>query len=173
MKGVFILLMAACLFPVCGSARLGETREQCENRYGKPVEKNDLADPYGTKLAESFKYRKGFFEITIVYHKNKTGMIIYRKIDGAGGYVDISEDEIGVLLQANKRGDRWYGCTDAGKRIAPVYGGNLEAGSDGNGWISSNAIGVYDRSKKILIFLADEYVYWFDYGRFNADMKDF
>jgi hypothetical protein len=92
-------------------ARLGETRNQCDSRYGMPV---SLSDSAGVVACV---YRKAGFEIRIEFEKRK-GLIfrrlvacklVYSKPDPAGteARLPLTDGELKALLAANVGKSRW------------------------------------------------------------------
>lgn len=83
------------------SARIGETPEQCEVRYGKPVriEKKD----------ESKIYLKTGFRINIFFIEGKAVTMIFEKMDKDLSRIShqITTNEVQSLLQSNSGGKEW------------------------------------------------------------------
>jgi hypothetical protein len=102
---LFLLLTALPTF-----ARLGETKPECEARYGKPVRTTAQGNPV---------YLKGGLEIAIVFWKDKAATLYIAKAKTGAPDVDrfgddleekrdpLSEVEMDVLLKANHGGSEW------------------------------------------------------------------
>lgn len=83
MKYLLILL----LLTVTASARIGETMKQCEKRYGRILKLTPLLG-----LPDAHQYKKGKWEVNIVYLNNICVSITYRKL---------SKGDIDFHTQAN------------------------------------------------------------------------
>lgn len=99
--GAGILLVLLTVAPAF--ARIGETPEQCEQRYG---ESNPLKSTGDTKT-----YHKGDFSITIAFLKGKAAFIEFVRDIRTDAPVwdarNLSEEEIQKLLTANASGKSW------------------------------------------------------------------
>jgi hypothetical protein len=93
-----VLLLMSC---VPSFALIGETPEQCRERYGQPT-KVDTG-------ANSMYFQKSGFTIVVAFVDGKVEAITYRKIvsDIPGETVLISPDEIQLLLKSNSAGKGW------------------------------------------------------------------
>lgn len=92
MKISHVLILASLLaFTTSAFARLGETREQIDKRYGEGT-RSDIQRLEG---AETIKYHFNNFEIEVVFHGNKSIWEIFHQ-----GNV-ISTRDIKMLLKAN------------------------------------------------------------------------
>jgi len=89
----FVLLLALIWAPLAlkCSARIGETREQCDQRYGAPtgVEKNAV-----------FYFKNGI-TIQAIFSGGECCAIYYLKVDENGVNTPFSEEELKELLAAN------------------------------------------------------------------------
>lgn len=86
------------------TARIGETPEQCQARYGKPV-KIDAEN-------KSIWYQKVGFLIAVTFYEGKAESIMFMKADSidsviSGLAAEISETEIQNLLKSNGEGKKW------------------------------------------------------------------
>src|SRR5215469_6342967 len=96
MKITQVLILAALfVFTTTTFARLGETREQIDNRYGQGT-RSDIQRLEG---AETIKYFFNNFQIEVVFHDNKSIWEIFHQGNR------ISTRDIKMLLRANA-GDR-------------------------------------------------------------------
>lgn len=79
-------------------ARIGETLEQCQVRYGK-----------GIPADGRFLFRKAGFYIIIEFYDGKADMIAFRKVEKniLGISAPISDNEIQNLLKQNGGGQTW------------------------------------------------------------------
>ncbi len=82
-------------------ARIGETREQCEARYGKPV--RVLENPQTTI------HQKAGLEVRCAFYEGKCDQIIFQHIErGADGKrLPLTELELKTLMEANSEGKAW------------------------------------------------------------------
>jgi hypothetical protein len=97
MKAPQLLLCGALTLVIAttGRARIGETLEECINRYGPP--ESDLeAAPYHPQAAECAFIKDGF-DIAVILYKGKVADIMFRKVDGGR----INDSEVDALLEAN------------------------------------------------------------------------
>jgi hypothetical protein len=78
-------------------ARLGETLEQCQVRYGSPTDRAPFS--IAGSDAEAYLFRKGDVVVRIHFHKGKAWHLAYRE--------KFSEADTTVFLQANLNGDEW------------------------------------------------------------------
>ncbi len=98
----------AGILPLNSWARLGETPEQCEERYGTPnkTKKEPAGSLPGTTLA---RYQKAGLEITVLFYVGKAAFIVFQKPEenAYGNANELSLPEIEVLLKANGGGKKW------------------------------------------------------------------
>jgi hypothetical protein len=103
-----ILVLFVCVG--LAEARLGETRKQCDERYGKAITTRE-ADGEAVSV-----YRKADFEITVEFKKQRSLLrkrysackVIYRKPLASGaGAVPFTEGELNTLLGVNASKKRW------------------------------------------------------------------
>jgi hypothetical protein len=107
---VLILLVLALLLPATATARLGETEDQCEVRYGAPTTAKDVVtirQKYGTPQLEVDKkqlYNKGGAEIIVGFIDGKAASIQYyfARKDA------LSKEEILQLLRINAPESTWF-----------------------------------------------------------------
>ena len=84
-------------------AHLGESFDECVQRYGKPMSNTDN---YGR--VEIATFTKSRFKITITFLDAKAVSVVYRLAAKTGwDSVDISEEEIKDLLEINSDGKEW------------------------------------------------------------------
>ena len=88
-----MLLIASLAFSPAASARIGETPEQCDKRYGELV----------SSSPESRFYKKGVWGVAITFQKGCASTITFNK--GSGNL--LTPREIGLLLDKNKLGGVW------------------------------------------------------------------
>lgn len=99
MKILTSLLFIALCIPVSG--RIGETYDECVQRYGKP-KFNDLNTSKG-----QYQFIKKSFMITVYIHKGKADGISYSKTEltssGGARFLELKNDEISLLQRANSQ----------------------------------------------------------------------
>ena len=127
MKNLIKFLLPVALLGVV-EARIGETVEECEKRYGKPKVTPD-----------HHFYKKNGYNIAISFHKGKAHSITYGKISKD----KISEHEVLILLKANKSDGKWEKENGIGK--TDWTNGNLSARNTRMG-------------SKTLVILTDEWL---------------
>jgi hypothetical protein len=111
------LLLFLLFLTVPAYARLDETTEQIEARYGKPL--NDIK-PESPATAANV-YEKNGFHITVGFYEGKSYYEQFRKIDPL---LDITQTEQNCLLKANGMQGLWRrgaqnGTGLEGHNIAP------------------------------------------------------
>ena len=132
MKPLPLLLLLLTALPTF--ARLGETKAECETRYGKPV---------GTTAQGNPAYLKGGLDIVILFWKDKAITLFIGKHKPGASDLDAPGDdaetrdpltlvEIDVLLKANSATLEWkkeednpfaeHSWTRADKRFYAAYG---------------------------------------------------
>lgn len=99
---LFLLLSAAT-----AQARLDETVQQIEARYGKPLKGVVPENP----ATVAGLYEKNGFRITVGFYQNKVCYEKLQKVDpkNPNSFVEISETERDSLLQVNCNGCSWKG----------------------------------------------------------------
>jgi hypothetical protein len=97
------LLLLSVLITLSSSAlaRIGETREQCDARYGKPVEV--------IEKTQTVAYEKAGLRIECTFYENKCDSIYFIRLekDAKGKGIPFPEDEKRILLEANSGGKPW------------------------------------------------------------------
>lgn len=81
-------------------ARIGETREQCEARYGKPVD----------SVNENITiHKKNGLEVWCSFFEGRCYLISFRKIeaDSTQKKLPLSDTEKAALMEANSNGNTW------------------------------------------------------------------
>jgi hypothetical protein len=115
---VLLWFVLAVMWPSWSWARLGETPEQCEERYGAPIpNKDDFGNVIPRELptlhmprASVLCYHAKGLKILIVFTDGKAGQIFYQKLTKSPSEVKaLSEAEINWLLEANSGGKTWEG----------------------------------------------------------------
>jgi hypothetical protein len=96
------------ILPFNGWARLGETPEQCEDRYGPPsITKKDPAGFLpGVTLSV---YQKAGLAISVIFYRGSAGFVVFEKSEknALGNMDELSVTEIEALLKANAGGKEW------------------------------------------------------------------
>ena len=78
-------------------AIIGETKEQCDARYGTPkVQKLHLS-----------RYLKDGVEIDVTFENGKAALIYYNKVDAQGTRIHFKESEVLSILQSNGGKKKW------------------------------------------------------------------
>jgi hypothetical protein len=101
------VLLCFLFLAVSAQARLGETVQEIENRYGKPL-KGVKAE---TPASVAGVYEKNGFRIIVGFYQNKSYYEQISKIDPEkpSSCLEISEAARGSLLQLNCKGCSWKG----------------------------------------------------------------
>ena len=99
-----IIRLIVFLIPVivCGtaSARIGETKKECEKRYGKAV--RELSDT-------AVMFLKNGFYVTVIFRDGKAGAVKYQRTAAAVVVLGekLTDDEINTFLEVNASGKKW------------------------------------------------------------------
>ena len=91
-----ILIIIAFAFSRSAFARIGETTEQIDQRYGQPLETT-------RSNGESRRYSFRGFNVLVCFERGISQCEVYRKKDNSG----MTEAEIQGLLQANAGNSEW------------------------------------------------------------------
>lgn len=100
MRGPLITLSVACFSVMTASARIGDTEEQIETRYGNAVAELP-AHPTDAGLTKC--YSSAGYLIAVTYRKDKSVREVLTKVDNS----KISPTEIYKLLEARASGSAW------------------------------------------------------------------
>ena len=100
MKPLPLLLLLLTALPTF--ARLGETKAECETRYGKPI----------VTLTDTERFIKADIQIQITYLSDKASHIEYERRTATPDAADkkpkdLTETELTVFLDANKGNSHW------------------------------------------------------------------
>ena len=99
-------------------ARIGETEQQIEARYGKST----LTVSTGNEPLQKV-YQSSGLNITVTYLDGVSQREIFTKQDGS----ELSKNEIAILLEANAAGSKWIEDPTA-TALAGMQGWKLESG---------------------------------------------
>jgi len=96
---IAVILIAVTI--VQADARIGETLEQCIERYGGRVDKSSPGKGVG--------FVKGGFVIAVQFYEGKADTLAFCKVerDALGKAKEMSNNEISQLLQANSGDRKW------------------------------------------------------------------
>ena len=117
MKTPFIAI-AFFLLVAPAFARIGETEQQIEKRYGKST----LTVSTGNEPLQKV-YQSSGLNITVTYLDGVSQREIFTKQDGS----ELSKNEIAILLEANTAGSKWIEDPTA-TSLAGMQGWKLELG---------------------------------------------
>lgn len=117
MKTPFIAI-AFFLLVAPAFARIGETEQQIEKRYGKST----LTVSTGNEPLQKV-YQSSGLNITVTYLDGVSQREIFTKQDGS----ELSKNEIAILLEANTAGSKWIEDPTA-TSLAGMQGWKLESG---------------------------------------------
>lgn len=125
-------------------ARLDETPEQCEARYGPAKLTKETPKDFNVPGAVTSFYNKSGLNIFVTFYDGRAGEIFFEKEekDALGNPQELSQAEIESLLAANSGERQW-------KKVSP-----LESGFGSEGWLrdDKSALAVYVTLKNRLIF---------------------
>ncbi len=92
MKQILVILTMAIVAVCPAHGRVGETKEQIDQRYGA----GQVSDIQRLQGAETFKYLKGNFQIEVVIYQGKSIWEIFQRHD-----VEITDADIKEILKAS------------------------------------------------------------------------
>jgi hypothetical protein len=146
-----ILLLIGC---ECAYARLGETSQELENRFGPPVatfSKEVIAQIGFEPAFPGYKFTKGEISVLAFLLNGKSCAEIYVKEDKS----DLNNSEIETLLQANSDGSTWEEKTPSDQlRMMGVPKGWRLLEKDGKGYTTA----FYATQKKCLTLNTSQWV---------------
>ena len=99
MKAITISILLILVSTAGAFARLGETLEQCQERYGPIVEEQKSKD--ASPLDRAFVFMKNEFKVTVRLLNEKVGWILYTSRK------PIFRETIDGLLDNNSEGSKW------------------------------------------------------------------
>jgi len=143
---LFLILLALFGVPSL-NARIGETLEECEVRYGPPV-KGPIIDS-SIEGAQQYAFAKSGFEVGVTFHQGKAVVLLFSKLekDALGNSVAMSKAEIEVFLEANQLGGPWV---ELPSTQTPFMH---------KGWFSPDAdTAVYNQTKNYLVIMSKAYL---------------
>lgn len=141
----FVVVVIAITFTAFrADARIGETLEQCTVRYGAPV----------TNSKSSAAFIKAGFVIAVMFYEGKVDSLAIAKVerDALGKSMEMSDNEISQLLQANAGNRKWKEITRSFDRS----------------WLTEDAqlVAIYEPSKRQLSIMTKDAA-----ARSGADKK--
>ena len=131
-----LIVLAACMVIASAvQARLGETYDQCIERYGQPVSDN----------GKTYEFKKPPFNVSVTFRDNRAVAVFYQKPGSIIGE-HIQKTEVLTILDANKSKWQWveYDCPEPYKD--QHYLDDLWKRSDG-------AIACYQHSTRMLVIV--------------------
>jgi hypothetical protein len=132
---IIALLLCCC---ASAFARIGDTEQQIEARYGKTIGTLSRGNSPLQKV-----YRSSGLEIVVTYVDGVSQIELFVKEDKSG----LSENEIGVLLEANAASSKWI--EDPSARLAGMQGWKLESGGRMAGYAHSALMISTDLADKV------------------------
>lgn len=95
-----LLLTLILTLAATASARIGETVEQLDARYGKPI--RTTAGPTGAARFEKRTYKNEGLEIAVFVYLGRSHQEIFKKPDG-----ELSQEQVQKILTDNSFGSQW------------------------------------------------------------------
>jgi len=128
-----VLMLALSLIPASSQGRIGETREQCIERYGKEVSEKKGSVSFFSKME---------FAIAIEFWQGKADSLLFQKAVG-DKQNGLTKVEISTLLEANGNGQKWR---------------ELKPQGDSRGWVTADKklLATYDPSHRTLSIMTWE-----------------
>jgi hypothetical protein len=112
---IFKLLLLLVAFTSSAFARLGETLEQCQARYGAPVQ---IQMP-------TVLFRKGKWSVGVTFFQGIVHLISYGKIPDQDDRFAFTQDEVDAFMKSNAGDRAWV------SQPAPISKGQHWATKDG------------------------------------------
>jgi hypothetical protein len=108
MKYLAVVIIAV-LLAGSASARLGETKEQAELRYGNPNREATCNGIEGTVPKGGFReyYKKDDIEISAIFFPNAAGTLVIGYIKYSFKEISDTKAALPVLLKSNSDGEKW------------------------------------------------------------------
>ena len=139
-----LLILAFLMLTAVSQARLGETVEQCEARYGKAVRRD--------AMAHRLTFEKNGILIRAWFFAGKCQEIRFSNIQESPTIArePLSQDEIEILLKASSGGRKWneHDSPVAGHRQWTLEGASIGAAYEADGTLKlldySNLEGSYN-----------------------------
>lgn len=131
-----LAVLAIALATLTAHARIGETPQECANRYGPPVKQLE---------GDQVVYKKSGLGVVVTFFNGKAAAIAYRKIseDALGQPQAMSDNEIELLLKSNSGDSPWT---------------KLEAPSMDRQWENGQLYATYITFKNILIVATKDHL---------------
>ena len=107
MRTCSVAILVVGLLTVSASGRMGETREQCDARYGTP---KSVIDHRADSFDSSADYEKGGVSASVYFMSGKATLIYFGKKNRVGSQAHKEswrEYEIRALLERNGSGKKW------------------------------------------------------------------
>lgn len=121
-------------------ARIGETPEEAEKRYGAPVKKETL------RGLPCYLYQKSGFTLGFVFYNGKAAQMYVRKSekDQLDRPLEISDLELNLILKTNSGGKEW--------EKFPAVGDNEK------NWMFEEKQAKYYTVKRELVIMTEDYI---------------
>jgi hypothetical protein len=97
-----IIVLCLFCFQLIAFARIGETPNQCQKRYGYAISEQKMSNELVKRI-----YKKDKIHITIYFYKNIAAKIVYQKEMVNFSNPPLDSQEIMTLLNANSQGNSW------------------------------------------------------------------
>lgn len=97
-----IIVLCLFCFQIIAFARIGETPNECQKRYGYTISEQKISNELIKRV-----YNKDKIDITIYFYKNFAAKIIYQKETVNFSNPPLNSQEIITLLNANSQGYSW------------------------------------------------------------------
>jgi len=159
MRNLFFLILTVSLLPSVASARLGESIEENQLRYGLPVKdvRNTNTPILKSALNETYHYQG--WQIRIGYINGHAVRLFYGKLPKPGETQQFKTDEIEAVLRAEAHGGKWKKLR-AATLLSPKKSGNKLFDYAQLRWINTNKCLAYSTNRMNLYVEAPEATIW-------------
>jgi hypothetical protein len=154
-----LLLFPSLIFPLIAHARLGESVEANQARYGSPVKNsNDTRSPI-LKSAVNKTYHYQGWQIRVGYINDHAVRMFYAKLPKSGETQVLKTDEIEAVLKVELHGGKWKKL-----RAATLFNrknsGNKSFDHAHLRWVNTNKFLAYSTNRMNLYVEAPEAIIW-------------
>ena len=159
MRSLVLLFLSCLVLPSIAFARLGESVEHSQARYGNPVENiQDTISPI-LKTASSKTYHYQGWQIRIGYINDHAVRMFYAKLPKSGETQVLKADEIEAVLKAELHGGKWQKLR-AATLFSRKNSGNSSFDHAHLRWVNTNKCLAYSTNRMNLYVEAPEAIIW-------------
>jgi hypothetical protein len=154
-----LLFLSSLVLSPMAFARLGETIETNQARYGNPVKNiRDTISPI-LKAATNKTYHYQGWQIRIGYINDHAVRMFYARLPKSGETQVLKPDEIEAILKAELHGGKWKKMR-AGTLFSRTNSGNSSFDHAHLRWVNTNKCLAYSTNRMNLYVEASEAIIW-------------